>query len=125
MTQQVGKGVKAMKVFDINKLTSHPYEERDKNVFYQAQEFKTRIIELPPGGQMPVCEMVQTAKKPWPLNRWQGEIEGASFSYLALHPHFPTMRFHKLFNYGQTNPWTAIAPMAWLISFIKMIEDIG
>ena len=46
-----------MKVFDLNKLTSHPYEERDKNVFYQAKEFKTRIIELPPGGQMPVCEM--------------------------------------------------------------------
>ena len=46
-----------MKVFDLNKLTSHPYEKRDKNVFYQAKEFKTRIIELPPGGQMPVCEM--------------------------------------------------------------------
>ena len=46
-----------MKVFDLNKLTSHPYEERDKNVFCQTQEFKTRIIELPPGGQMPVCEM--------------------------------------------------------------------
>jgi quercetin dioxygenase-like cupin family protein len=29
-----------------------------RNVFYQTDEFKTRIIELPLGGQMPACEMV-------------------------------------------------------------------
>jgi len=46
-----------MKVFDLAEMTAHPYEEREKNVFYQAREFKTRIIELPPGGQMPTCEM--------------------------------------------------------------------
>ena len=46
-----------MKVFDLNEMTAAPYEQRGKNVFYQAKEFKTRIIELPPGGQMPTCEM--------------------------------------------------------------------
>jgi mannose-6-phosphate isomerase-like protein (cupin superfamily) len=46
-----------MKVFDLNKITVFPYEQRDKNVFYQTKEFKTRIIELPPDGQMPICEM--------------------------------------------------------------------
>lgn len=46
-----------MKVFDLNEMTAFPYEQRDKNVFYQTREFKTRIIELPPGGQMPTCEM--------------------------------------------------------------------
>lgn len=47
-----------MKVFDLNKIAASPYEQREKNVFYQAKEFKTRIIELPPGGEMPICEMV-------------------------------------------------------------------
>ena len=46
-----------MKVFDIKAMGSYPYEERDKNVFYKAKEFKSRIIELPPGGEMPTCEM--------------------------------------------------------------------
>ena len=46
-----------MKVFDLDKMTVFPYEQREKNVFYQTNEFKTRIIELPPGGQMPTCEM--------------------------------------------------------------------
>ncbi len=42
-----------MKVFDLNEMTAAPYEQRGKNVFYQAKEFKTRIIELPPDGKMP------------------------------------------------------------------------
>ena len=46
-----------MKVFDLNKMTAFSYENREKNVFYQAKEFKTRIVELPPGGEMPICEM--------------------------------------------------------------------
>ena len=46
-----------MKVFDLNEIAALPYEQRDKNVFYQTKEFKTRIIELPPGGEMPICEM--------------------------------------------------------------------
>jgi len=46
-----------MKVFDLNKMAAFPYEQREKDVFYQTKEFKTRIIELPPGGHMPTCEM--------------------------------------------------------------------
>ena len=46
-----------MKVFDLNEITALPYEQRDENVFYQTREFKTRIVELPPGGEMPTCEM--------------------------------------------------------------------
>lgn len=46
-----------MQVFDLKAMVSHPYEERDKNVFYKANEFKARIIELPPDGEMPTCEM--------------------------------------------------------------------
>mgnify|MGYP000070600911 CR=1 FL=1 len=47
-----------MQVFDLKTMKAYPYEERDKNIFYKAKEFKTRIIELPPGGEMPTCEMV-------------------------------------------------------------------
>jgi len=46
-----------MKIFDLNGMAAYPYEQREKNVFYQTREFKIRIIELPPGGQMPTCEM--------------------------------------------------------------------
>ena len=46
-----------MKIFDLTSTTAYPHEERDKNIFYLADEFKVRIIELPPGGRMPDCEM--------------------------------------------------------------------
>jgi quercetin dioxygenase-like cupin family protein len=46
-----------MRVFDLGKMKSFPYDQRERNVFYQADEFKARIIELPPGGMMPACEM--------------------------------------------------------------------
>lgn len=46
-----------MQVFDIKAMAVHPYEERDRNIFYKAKEFKARIIELPAGGEMPTCEM--------------------------------------------------------------------
>jgi len=46
-----------MKVYDMKRMESYPYEEREKNAFYKAKEFKTRIIELPSGGEMPTCEM--------------------------------------------------------------------
>ena len=46
-----------MKIFDIKAMGSYSHEEREKNVFYKAEEFKSRIIELPPGGEIPVCEM--------------------------------------------------------------------
>ena len=46
-----------MKVFDLNQMPSYPYEERHKNVFFQQDEFKVRIIDLKPGASMPTCEM--------------------------------------------------------------------
>ena len=46
-----------MIIFDLNNMTAFPYDQREKNVFYQTEEFKTRIIELPPGGDIPTCEM--------------------------------------------------------------------
>jgi len=46
-----------MRVFDLRTMSSHQYDEREKNVFYQAPQFKARIIELPAGGSMPTCEM--------------------------------------------------------------------
>ena len=36
-----------MQVFNLKTMKSYPYEDRHKNVFYKAKEFKTRIIELP------------------------------------------------------------------------------
>lgn len=47
-----------MEVFDLKTMKTHSYAKREKNVFYRTSEFKARIIELPPGGEMPPCEMV-------------------------------------------------------------------
>ena len=46
-----------MRVFDLGEMKAFPYECREKTVFYQVKEFKTRIVELPPGGEMPACRM--------------------------------------------------------------------
>lgn len=46
-----------MQIFNLNTMKAYPYEEREKNVFYKAEEFKTRIIELLPGEGIPECEM--------------------------------------------------------------------
>jgi len=46
-----------MEIFNLGEMAAFPYEQRDKNVFYQTEGFKTRIIELSPGGKMPTCEM--------------------------------------------------------------------
>ena len=46
-----------MRIFDLKAMTSHPYSEREKNVFYQAPQFKARNIELPAKGRMPTCAM--------------------------------------------------------------------
>ena len=46
-----------IQVFDLKAMKAYPYEERDRNVFYKAREFKARIIKLPAGGEMPTCEM--------------------------------------------------------------------
>ena len=46
-----------MQIFNLDTMKVYPYEERKKNVFYKSEKFKTRIIELPAGGEMPECEM--------------------------------------------------------------------
>ena len=46
-----------MQVIDLKKNISYPYEEREKNIFYNAEEFKAKIIKLPAGGDMPTCKM--------------------------------------------------------------------
>ena len=46
-----------MKVFDVKKIEIFPYEQREKNIFYKAPQFKMRIIDLPAGGEMPECKM--------------------------------------------------------------------
>lgn len=46
-----------MQVFDLNTMKAKSYEQRDQNVFFEKPEFKTRIIELDAGGEMPDCEM--------------------------------------------------------------------
>lgn len=46
-----------MQIFNLKTMQVYPYEQRDKNVFYRSPEFKARIIELPPGGSMPDCDM--------------------------------------------------------------------
>lgn len=42
-----------MKTFDIRSLKAFPFKERDKNVFYKANEFKMRIIELNANQELP------------------------------------------------------------------------
>ena len=46
-----------MQVFDLKKMKAFPFAEREKNVFYETSEFKARITELAPGGEIPFCEM--------------------------------------------------------------------
>lgn len=46
-----------MRIFAPDGIKAQPYEERHLNVFYQVPEFKMRIIQLPPGGALPDCQM--------------------------------------------------------------------
>ncbi len=46
-----------MKIFDLNAMQAADYAQRGRNVFYSTTEFKTRVIALPAGGEMPQCEM--------------------------------------------------------------------
>jgi quercetin dioxygenase-like cupin family protein len=46
-----------MKVFDITDMVAYGYEQRSKNVFHETPEFKMRVIDLPAGGSIPLCEM--------------------------------------------------------------------
>ncbi len=46
-----------MEIFDLKEIRSYPYSQRDKNVFYAADGFKTRIIDLYAGEKIPDCQM--------------------------------------------------------------------
>ena len=46
-----------MEIFDLCKIKSFPYKQRNKNVFYMTDEFKTRIINLAADEEIPECEM--------------------------------------------------------------------
>ena len=46
-----------MRVVDLKAMMPYPYEEREKNIFYNVEEFKARIIKLPADGKMPNCDM--------------------------------------------------------------------
>ena len=46
-----------MQIFNLKTLGTHPFEEREMNIMYNTEEFKVRIIKLPPGGKIPTCEM--------------------------------------------------------------------
>ena len=49
--------METMKIFNPKTLQTFPFSERQKNVFFQVDEFKMRIIELEKDQQLPECEM--------------------------------------------------------------------
>jgi len=44
-------------VFNLKEIPIFPFAEREKNVFFNGDQFKARIIALPAGGTMPECQM--------------------------------------------------------------------
>jgi len=49
-----------LEVFDFNKIQAYSYAKREKNVLYLEDNFKVRIIQLPPNGEMPECKMTSS-----------------------------------------------------------------
>ena len=46
-----------MEIYDLMELAAQGYENRQMNVFYQNDLFKTRVIILEAGGEIPACQM--------------------------------------------------------------------
>ena len=46
-----------MEIFDLNDILVHLFEERDRNVLFQNEPFKVRLIQLKAGGEIPPCAM--------------------------------------------------------------------
>jgi len=46
-----------LEIFDLVTMSAQNYENRRINVFYETERFKTRIINLEPGGEIPQCDM--------------------------------------------------------------------
>jgi len=51
------KGEIQMEIYDLMELAAQGYENRLMNVFYQNDLFKTRVIILEAGGEIPACQM--------------------------------------------------------------------
>ena len=46
-----------MQIFDLKSQRTHPFEDREKNIIYDVEEFKVRTINLPADGKIPDCNM--------------------------------------------------------------------
>jgi len=46
-----------MKIFDLMELDAQMHDKRAANVFFKNETFKTRVIVLEPGGEIPECDM--------------------------------------------------------------------
>lgn len=46
-----------MQIYDLMNLEAEGYEQRQVNVFFQNDMFKTRVIVLESGGRIPACHM--------------------------------------------------------------------
>lgn len=46
-----------MEIFNLMDLAAQGYENRQVNVFYQNDLFKTRVIVIEAGGKIPECQM--------------------------------------------------------------------
>ena len=46
-----------MKIFDLMNIEAEGYEKRNVNVFFKNDLFKTRVIVLEAGGEIPPCDM--------------------------------------------------------------------
>ncbi len=44
-------------IFDLKNMACENYENRSKNVFFENEQFKARIIGLEPGQMIPDCDM--------------------------------------------------------------------
>ncbi|MBN1632156.1 MAG: hypothetical protein JW990_20565 [Thermoleophilia bacterium] len=46
-----------MQHFDVTTAKTHGHAEREKDVLFQAPEFKLRVVDLAPGESIPRCDM--------------------------------------------------------------------
>lgn len=79
MKADASEGKETVPVFDFDAMTAQPYEKRDTNVFYETPEFKTRIIELAPGGEIPACEMTDHVLFSVPSGEAEVTVNGEPF----------------------------------------------
>jgi mannose-6-phosphate isomerase class I len=50
-------GRRMIRIFDLVNMEPEAYEQREKNVFFQNDLFKTRVIDLKPEQRIPDCQM--------------------------------------------------------------------